>query len=55
MTKQNSVNDKVQIAAAELSDNELNEVIGGSRSAPAPHISEIVVTKKFDKASPYPF
>jgi len=51
MSKRHSENDEVLIPVVELCENELNKVIGGSRSSAKPHISEIVITKRFDKAS----
>jgi bacteriocin-like protein len=35
----------------ELSDSELNKVTGGGRDSSEPSISEIVITKRLDKAS----
>ena len=52
MTKRHGENDEVLIRMVELCENELNKVIGGSQSSVKPHVSEIVITKRFDKASP---
>jgi type VI protein secretion system component Hcp len=54
MTKQRSEWDKgeAHISKVELSENELAEATGGSRSSSAPHISEITVSKRSDCASP---
>ena len=52
MTKRHSENDGVLIPVVELGENELNKVIGGSQSSPKVHVSDIVISKKFDKASP---
>lgn len=51
MMKRRSENDEILIPVVELCENELNKVTGGSRSSAKPHVSEIVITKRFDKAS----